>query len=679
MFISKFGSIAALLALASVPALALPVVTVGAPSVVFTYTTGQAIPAAQNVAVTSDTPTTIGGTTTNYIVGGNPGWLSVFPPGPQNTPATLSFSVTPNALPAGSYIAQVSVTTTGPVDPSSSLVITVFLTVGGGASGPPVQTVTATPSAFTFTWVSGDPLPAAQAVAIKVSDDATFNITRTTDSLTQWLSVSPTSGTSPGTISITANPTGLPSGTYNGTVTVTAPFSVVQIPVQLIVSGLGLSVNPTALTMNVPQNYGLSAPQFVRVTSTGGLPFQTSTVSDGNWLQVDIPSGTTPATVQVRANTSGLQQGTYTGTLTVRSGSLTSTDIAVNLTVGPPATVGLQPASLSFTYTIGDPIPATLTSRVNSLSANPQNFTFFTTTSYEGTNWLAASTNQNVTPAVVSVQVLPANLAAGSYTGLVVIQPSAANASPQPIQITLTVKAPPPPFIQSVTNSASYASASVAPGEFVTLFGTTIGPKDLIVAPTGALPRTLGNTIVSFDGLPAPILYASATQTGVQVPYGLTAGQNTNIVVTYNAVNSAVKSMTVTPTYPGLFTSDSSGKGQAAALNTDFSLNGPSNPAARGSVLVLYGTGEGKTTPFITEGSIVPVIQPIPATQLPVTVTVGGQLAQVLYAGETPGVIAGLMQVNVRVPDTTTTGSNVPVLIFVNGVPSQPNVTVAIK
>lgn len=679
LFKSGFGSLIAVLALGVFPLAAAPVVTVGSPSVVFSYTTAGAVPPAQIIPITSDVAAVVNGVSINYISGGNPSWLSVFGPFPQNTPANLTLAVNPTTLASGSYIAQINVNA-GTVDPASTLTITVFLTVAGGPGGPPAQTIAASPASLSFVWNASGPPPPAQTLSVTVNDGSSFSVSRTNDAIAQWLSVSPQTSNSPGTISVTADPTGLPAGTYSGVVTLSSSFSVVQVPVSLVIAGLGLSSNPAVVSLSVPQNYGLSAPQFVQISAAGGgaLPFQTYTVSDLNWLQVDIPTGTTPAVVQVRANTSGLAQGSYLGTLTVRSGSIASTDIGVALTVGPPASIGLQPASLSFAYTIGDPAPATQTSRVASLSANPQAFTFTTRTA-DGANWLLASGSQATTPAVITVQVSPANLAPGTYQGAVNLTPGVTNASPQPIQVTLTVKAPPPPTVQSITNSASYGTVSVAPGEFVTLFGSNIGPKTLAVSPAGVLPRTLGGTTVSFDTIPAPILYASSAQTSVQVPYGVTPGQPTSVVVNYNNLNSTPKVVPVTASYPGLFTSDSSGKGQAAALNADFSLNNAANPVARGGVLVLYGTGEGQVTPSVADGSIIPVVAPIPKTQLPVLVTIGGQLAEVLYFGETPGVIAGLMQLNVRVPAAAPTGGAVPVLIFVNGVPSQANVTVAIQ
>ena len=128
--------------------------------------------------------------------------------------------------------------------------------------------------------------PRAQGFAIKVSDDATFRVTHNTDTLNSWLSVSPSTATSPATIRVSVDPTGLASGTYSGTVTATSSFSVVRVPVTLVIAGLGISAGPNVISLSAPQNYGVSAPQFVQVTagSGGSLPFQAYATSEGNWL-----------------------------------------------------------------------------------------------------------------------------------------------------------------------------------------------------------------------------------------------------------------------------------------------------------------------------------------------------------------------------------------------------------
>src|SRR5207253_3254183 len=98
----------------------------------------------------------------------------------------------------------------------------------------------------------------------------------------------------------------------------------------------------------------------------------------------------------------------------------------------------------------------------------------------------------------------------------------------------------------------------------------------------------------------------------------------------------------------GVFTLNSTGSGQAAAVNQDNSTNGPASPARLGSVVSLYVTGEGQTNPSGIDGK--PASTPLPAPVLFVSATLAGQPATVTYAGGAPGLVAGAMQVNVQIP-----------------------------
>jgi uncharacterized protein (TIGR03437 family) len=128
-------------------------------------------------------------------------------------------------------------------------------------------------------------------------------------------------------------------------------------------------------------------------------------------------------------------------------------------------------------------------------------------------------------------------------------------------------------------------------------------------------------------------------------------------------------------TAPGVFTADGSGSGQAAATNQDGTRNGTASPAPAGSVLSLYATGEGQTSPAGVDGKLAAV--PLPQPLAAVTVTLGGVAAEVRYAGGAPGLIAGVMQVNVVVPGGL--AGAVPVVLTVGGVASQGGVTVAVR
>jgi uncharacterized protein (TIGR03437 family) len=111
-------------------------------------------------------------------------------------------------------------------------------------------------------------------------------------------------------------------------------------------------------------------------------------------------------------------------------------------------------------------------------------------------------------------------------------------------------------------------------------------------------------------------------------------------------------------------------------LNEDSTVNSAANPTRRGRIVVLFATGEGATTPTGDDGLIANEIFPKPI--LPVRVRIGGQDAEVLYAGAAPTLVAGVLQVNVRVPSSAPDG-NVPVQLFVGDTQSPATITIAVR
>jgi uncharacterized protein (TIGR03437 family) len=133
-----------------------------------------------------------------------------------------------------------------------------------------------------------------------------------------------------------------------------------------------------------------------------------------------------------------------------------------------------------------------------------------------------------------------------------------------------------------------------------------------------------------------------------------------------------------TRVFPGIFTRNGSGTGQGAIVNQDGSINGPDNPAARGSVVMIYGTGEGQTVPAGSDGLIAGASD-LRRPLLVVTVSVGGESAEVVYAGSAGNQVSGLFQANVRVPAGLEPDAAIPVLLSVGDVSSQAGVTMAVK
>jgi uncharacterized protein (TIGR03437 family) len=249
------------------------------------------------------------------------------------------------------------------------------------------------------------------------------------------------------------------------------------------------------------------------------------------------------------------------------------------------------------------------------------------------------------------------------------------------VMFTLTqgaVDSPPVFSPAGVCNAANYASGAVSPGEIAVIFGSNLGPAQLAGAAldtAGLVSKQIANTQVTFDGVPAPIVYVSANQTSIVVPYSVT-GTSTRMIVTHNGQSSAPVTVGVASSVPGLFAADASGKGQGAFSNSDGRPNSAANPAVKGSIITLYATGEGLTSPPGVDGKL--AVMPYPVPVLPVSVTIDGIPAVIDYKGGAPGEVAGVMQINVRIPAAAHSG-NVPVSLTVGNAKSQGLVTAAVQ
>lgn len=235
-----------------------------------------------------------------------------------------------------------------------------------------------------------------------------------------------------------------------------------------------------------------------------------------------------------------------------------------------------------------------------------------------------------------------------------------------------------------VVNAADHSGGRVAPGEIVVLFPSNVGPAVLAGAQIdgdGRVTTLLGETRVLFDGVAAPMVYSVSGQVGTVVPYTIANRKTTQVVVEYQGVRSPPVELAVVGSAPALFTSDSSGKGQAGMLNETGCCNSARNPATRGSVSSLYATGAGQTSPPGIDGTVAAYerIAEFPVPALPVQVTVGGQQAEILYAGAAPHAVAGLLQVNFRVPANAPTGDAVPLVLTVGSSRSPDGVTMAVR
>ena len=240
----------------------------------------------------------------------------------------------------------------------------------------------------------------------------------------------------------------------------------------------------------------------------------------------------------------------------------------------------------------------------------------------------------------------------------------------------LLLGSPPPPApapqltAAGIVNAFSGQGGAVAPGEIVSIFGARLGPPTGVAtafdSATGRLPTRAAGVSVRFNLVAAPIYFARADQLNVQTPYELAGSSETNITVTYAGASATVERVPVLAAHPGLF---------PRVFNQDGSINSPDNPAAPGSIVVLFGTGQGLTTPPSPTGAFPANGFPTPAA--PVTLRIGGRNAELLFQGQAPGT-AGVIQINARVPDGPT-GNALPVVLTIGSAESQPGVTVALR
>jgi len=228
------------------------------------------------------------------------------------------------------------------------------------------------------------------------------------------------------------------------------------------------------------------------------------------------------------------------------------------------------------------------------------------------------------------------------------------------------------PQVGAVVNGASLTDSGLSPGLIFTVFGSYFGPPLGMGAQldqNGNVSNWLAGVQVLVNGNAAPLLYLGGTQINAVAPYEIAAnvGQTATVQVNVNGVNSNAFNVKVVATAPEIF---SLGNNQGAILNQDYSVNGPNNPAARGSYIFIYGTGEGQLNPGGVDGQIQSgSVLPVPVA--PVSLTIGGKSASVGYAGTASASIEGFFQVNAVVPSNIGTG-NQPVVLKVGSASSAP-------
>jgi uncharacterized protein (TIGR03437 family) len=572
-----------------------------------------------------------------------------------------ALTLTPNltGLTAGTYSATVTVTPVLPPNVTGFKVQSSIIHVALTVSAAPLLT---SPYCCAFLTAGPGIPPNTASISITTNGDPVpFTIATSGE---PWLSLNLDHGTTPATLVPTAILTGLQAGTYQAEVFVHGPNNTLNLTVNLtIVSSqppvAQLQVSPSSLRFVLEAgSSGTPISQTIMASASQPVTFTVHILSGGDWLTTYTVGN---AILSLNASAVKLAPGDYAAQIVVSATGYTPVTVPVSLTVLPapgPSTLRVSPATVALSGTAAVEQDATLT--IDS-TAGPVLVQASTSASL---GWLhfgvqsayTAADGKFTTPATLTIYANSGQ--PGTFRGAITLQ-TTNNSVTVPVTLDAAPAPTKPPQIASIVNAASGTAAALAPGEIFSIFGLGVGGTVLV------------------NGVSAPLLYTSSGQVNAVVPYEAGTSGIAKVKVAVAGVSADEWGIPVTSAAPAIFTLNASGAGAGAVLNQDYSVNSAANPAARGSVIQIFGTGQGVTSPPSLTGAASTGAGN--SAVLPVKVTIGGIDATVQYQGAAPGLISGALQVNAFVPPDVTPGVAVPLSISVGGIPSQPGVTIAVR
>jgi len=221
-----------------------------------------------------------------------------------------------------------------------------------------------------------------------------------------------------------------------------------------------------------------------------------------------------------------------------------------------------------------------------------------------------------------------------------------------------------PPQISNIVNLAD-GTSPVAPGGLISVFGQQMSPVNLATKQI-PLPTALGESCLTVNGVPVPMLFVSGTQINGQLPNNVD-GDAQMTLHTPGGISDNYN-FTIYPAAPSIFRTGTAGPETGLATVVRVS-NGevvtPTNPIHPNDAIVIYATGLGRTQPAVDDGLPAPA-DPLPSAVIVPQVTLGGALLNLSYAGLVPGEV-GVYQINASVPFKVPEGMNIPLVINQGG------------
>lgn len=590
------------------------------PSTLTFTTPAGSSPAPKTLVVGND-----GSASLTYALADDAPWLGVTPSGTTLTGGATrqhAVSVDATGLAAGTYSATITIT--APTADDSPKTVPVTLVVG---DQPPLVV---TPPTLAFAATASQPRPPSQAVAVSTSGATGASWTATAD--VPWLSLVPASGTGDGSISVSADATGVAFGTRQGRIVVTAAGlagSPQQVDVTFTVEpGPRLVASPTSLRFSATRLGALPSAQPISIANAGTGSLAWNVGGAPSWLTISPGSGTGDASVSVQPNTTALAAGRFTATLRVgATGAYDApSDVTVVYDVQGPALV-FTPERARFELSGGSFVSASsATILVGDAGTGGAAWTASANAPWVSVAPSSGTAGQQATISLVQ----PERLRPGAHDAAVVFTSAGASNSPAPVPVTVVVRQAPglSVFPQRLDLVARAGSVSAAAAELaIDDASDRTGDWTVVSSPPWLLPRATagaagarlvldvdasalgagaqsgalaiaseGETIavpVSLRVLAAPRLVAAPASVELLARAGQTAS---NVTVSIDSIGAGSGAFTATPSAPWLRVTPGSGTAPAAL---EVGADAASLPAGthRGSVVVSAGSGDAATIP----------------------------------------------------------------------------------
>jgi uncharacterized protein (TIGR03437 family) len=622
-------------------------------------------------------------------------WLSVDPAFGLSTPslaATLTITADPSGLAAGTYTAKVAI---------SSLTV-------GSAIIPVTMTISTNPSALllsqagiSFTAIAGGGIVPPQNVGVLPSGSGALNLSADTATVTggNWLAAATSAAlTGNPSVNVTVNPAGLAAGQYYGLVNVRSPGAantpqVATAMLQVLPAGtdLGAVLLPNELTFNAVAGAESPGSQTVAVYNLTATPKAFTASSSDGFVQfapeLSVATPDQPALIVVQPFTGALAPGTYHSSVTLQFD-----DLRVR-TIGLTIVVTGQSGSSASRHDSGAACQATqllpaLTSLGGGFSV-PGGWPVVLQTQVQDDCGTALETGSVIAEfsngdPPIALKALPGGRWDGTWlTGHNSPSVTVTIRATNPDKTLIGSKQVPgsfdsnqqPPMIPTggITDAASNMSfLPLAPGDLITINGTLLSDQTAtaLSAPYG---NSLGDTSILMAGTLMPIAATAPNQVSAIIPYGVSVNTQQQIIVMRANTLSLPMQVNLAAASPAIFTTTGS---QGMIEDANGNVVGPGNAAKVGDPITVFCTGLGALQQPVTAGGYGSATN---ATAVAVTLSIGGQAAQVQFSGLAPQLV-GIYMVQATVPSGVTAGDQVPVtLTTLTAAPAvSPTVTMAI-